>query len=409
MRSNNNVRMALASIGAARWRSFLTMLGVIIGVASVVTIVSLGEGVKHQLTAEIKRTGSDLITIRGGRLAEYDSNSKVSHVNIFNLFAGATLGDADYQTVQKTPGQRLVAPFALVSGVPKTESLQDAQASVIATNEKGAQALHQDVLYGSFFDAGEQKMPVAVVGKRVAEDLFKENVPVGKTFDFRGKTFTVRGVFQEFGANPLTPGINYNESIFIPYEFTKLLPGSPVQPYQILVRPADKVTPATLANQLSADLAGSHGGQTDFTVLKANDSIAVASSALNVLTSLVSAVAAVSLLVGGIGIMNIMLVGVSERTFEIGIRKSVGATNRQILSQFLTEATVLSGVGGLLGVLASLLINYLMRVFTSLQPVVTLPAMGVAVLVALGVGIFFGITPALKAARKDPIDALRRV
>jgi putative ABC transport system permease protein len=158
---------------------------------------------------------------------------------------------------------------------------------------------------------------------------------------------------------------------------------------------------APVAAKLTDGLKAAHGGQADFTVLQASDSIELAGSVLNLLTAMVSAIAAISLLVGGIGIMNIMLVAVSERTHEIGIRKSVGATNRQILNQFLTEAIVLSGTGGILGVLASLLANYLMRVFTPLQPVITLPIVGVAILVALGVGIFFGITPALKAARKD--------
>lgn len=403
--------MALSSIGAAKWRSFLTTLGVIIGVASVVTIVSLGEGVKHQLSNQVKHTGTDLITVRGGHIANRDKNGKITKVNLLNLFAGANLNETDYQTVKKLPGLQLVSPFAVVAGLPKgPDGTEDSDISIVATNEKGADALNQNVQYGGFFTERDNNSAVAVIGKKVAEDLFKENVPIGKSFELRGQQITVRGVFEQFEASPLTPGVDYNNTIFIPYEFAKQFAGgNPLQPYQILVRPAKGQAVSAAANDISHSLIATHGGQTDFTVLQANDSVEVASNVLNLLTSLVSAIAAISLFVGGIGIMNIMLVAVSERTYEIGIRKSVGATNSQILHQFMTEAVALSATGGILGVLLSLLINYLLRVFTSLQPVITLPVMGLAVLVALVVGVFFGITPALKAARKDPIQALRRI
>lgn len=409
MSSNNNVQMALAAIGATKWRSFLTMLGVIIGVMSVVTIVSLGEGVKQQLTGQIKHTGADLITVRGGRIATRDDKGKINKVNVLSLFAGVNLSDADYQVLQKIHDLSVVSPFAAVPGVPRSSDGQmDFSASVIATNHQGASALNQEVIYGGFFEERDNASPVAVIGKNVAEDLFKENAPIGKSFELRGKQLTVRGVFREFEASPLTLGVDYDNAIFISYDYAKQLAGGSLQPYQILIRPKAGQSVGAAASNVTNELTKSHGGQTDFTVLQAGDNIAVAGSALNLMTSVVSAIAAISLLVGGIGIMNIMLVAVSERTHEIGVRKSIGATNRQILNQFLVEAIVLSGTGGVLGVLASLLVNYLLRVFTDLQPVITLPIMGIAIAVALGVGVFFGITPALKAARKDPIEALRR-
>lgn len=410
MRIKSNVQMALASIGAAKWRSFLTMLGVIIGVLSVVTIVSLGEGVKQQLTRQITHTGTDLITVRGGRVANRDSSGRIVDVNILNLFSGSNLSDADYQTVQKTKNLALVAPFAVVNGVPQVDGKNiDGNVSIIATNDKAALALKQDILYGRYFEAKDSKEAVAVIGKRVAERLFKENVPLGRSFELRGKKVTVNGIFSEFEASPLTPGVDYNNAIFIPYDFGKELLGGQLQPYQILVRPADSVSPEEVSKDLTAGLQNAHGGQVDFTVLQAADSLELANGILTVLTNLVSAVAAISLIVGGIGIMNIMLVAVSERTHEIGIRKSVGATNRQILTQFMTEAIMLSATGGIVGVLLSLVANYFLRVLTNLQPVITLPIMVVAVGVALAVGVVFGVTPALKAARKDPIVALRRI
>jgi putative ABC transport system permease protein len=158
---------------------------------------------------------------------------------------------------------------------------------------------------------------------------------------------------------------------------------------------------------IHAALLKNHGGQEDFTVLKQDESLAVANTILNLITGLIAGIAAISLIVGGIGIMNIMLVSVIERTREIGIRKAIGATNRQILSQFMVESLVLSVVGAILGVLISIMVNYLIRIATTLTPVITLPIMVISVAVSIMVGLIFGITPALKAARKDPIEALR--
>lgn len=401
--------MAMSAISAKKWRSFLTMLGVIVGVTCVVTVVSLGEGIKQQLTKQIKHTGSDLITVRGGRVATKDSKGEIKSVNLISLFAGSNLSEADLQTVQKLPELGVVAPFASVPGVAKAlDDSQDSSAAIIATNHKGAIALNQSIAYGGFYEERDQTAAVAVIGQEVAENLFKENIPIGKSFELRGQKVIVRGVFQEFEASPLGLGADYNNSIFIPYEYAEQIAGGSLQPYQILARPAEGKTVTQAENAITQSLRTLHGGQTDFTVLEAEDNIALAASALNFLTSLVTAVAAVSLIVGGIGIMNIMLVSVSERTHEVGVRKSVGATNNQILNQFLIEAIVLSGLGGILGVITSLLINYFLRIFTPLQPVITLPIMIVAVLVSLAVGVIFGITPALKAARKDPIEALRR-
>lgn len=401
------VKMALHSIGTARWRSFLTMLGVVIGVMSVVTIVSLGEGVRQQLTRQINHTGSDLITVRPGQLVDRDNRGVVKNVKLLNLLGSGSLSEADVETVGKTPGLDLSVPFGLMSGSPKTDDRQVSNALLIGTTPGAADALNQKVL-GTFFDTDSPGTAQAVIGQRVAQDLFDQNVPIGRAFEVRGKTVVVVGVFESFSNNPLTPGMDYNTAIFLPYQFAKQTAGGQLQLYQVLARPVQGKTVTDTVDNINKQLSAAHGGQTDFTVLQASDNLAIASNALTLLTGLVAGIAAISLVVGGIGIMNIMLVSVSERTHEIGVRKSVGATNRQILGQFLTEAIVISGVGGVLGVLGALFINYILRVTTSLEPALSLSVMGWAVLVALGVGSFFGITPAIKAARKDPIDALRQ-
>jgi putative ABC transport system permease protein len=279
---------------------------------------------------------------------------------------------------------------------------------VIGAPEGVPEVLNQELAFGSFYKDSDSK-DAAVIGKRIAERLFQENVPVGKSFEFRGRNFIVRGVFDEFSTSPLTPATDYNNAVFIHYNISKELVGGQTHIYQILLKPTEPKNAARLARDIQGGLRAARGGQEDFTVLRQDENLALADEVLNLLTAMIAAVAGVSLLVGGIGIMNIMLVSVSERTHEIGIRKAVGATNQQILSQFILEAGVLGFVGGTLGAIFSLLVNYLLRIFTELQPVITLPVVLIATLVSLIVGVVFGATPALRAARKDPIEALRNI
>jgi len=402
--SSGNLKMAREAIRSARWRSMLTMLGIIIGVVSVITTVSLGEGVKQRIVGEINKSGSDLITIRAGHVV---GRNNLSSGNLLGTVASGSLSEADYKTVQSTPHVKSAVPFAYVNGIPKTNDREYDRALIIGTNEGVPEALNQKMEYGKFFSRFDTEKEVAVIGKRVAEQLFQENVPIGKLFNVRDQQFVVVGIFEEFEAGPLAPHADYNSAIFIPLSAGKKVSGAGSQIYQILARPSSPSATDQAVTALNQTMSAAHSGQKDFSVLKQDETLAQANDVLNLLTSFIASIAAISLIVGGIGILNIMFVSVTERTYEIGIRKAIGATNRQILGQFLTEAVLLSLMGGLLGIVLSLLVNYLLRIFTSLTPVLTWPIMAIAVGVAVGVGTIFGITPALKAARKHPIDALR--
>jgi putative ABC transport system permease protein len=403
-----NVKMAIGSVRATRWRSLLTTLGVIIGVLSVVTIVSIGEGIKQQISGQINQLGKDLITVRPGDLSAGGAGHALSQLNILSGTAGAnTLAQHDLDVVKQTPSVKLAVPLSIVPGIVTAEDRHFDSGVVIGSTEGIPSVLNQTVEFGDFFTPEDAMKHVAVIGPKVAEQLFGSQVPLGHSFDFDGKQFVVRGIFHQFDAVPFSLDTDFNSAIFIPYTVAQQLNNNSLPIYEILAKPAALTQTDQAVHDINQNLLRAHSGQQNFSVLKQNQSLAVSNNVLNLLTSLIGGIAAISLAVGGIGIMNVMLVSVTERTREIGIRKAIGATNRQILGQFLIEATVLSLFGGVIGVVLSLALNGILRIITHLTPVISWQIMLLAVGVSLVVGIIFGITPALKAAHKDPIEALR--
>ncbi len=404
----NNLKLALESLKSAKWRSFMTMLGIIVGVLSVVTIVSIGEGVKHQITEQINQLGPDLVTVRSGKVVNRGADGAITGYNFLGVLSAGSLNEDDWKGMQNNKEIKFAVPMNVVPGIlTSSDKNTYGDAVTIGATPSTPDVLNQELDYGGFY--GADSKDGAVIGKRVAERLFKENIPVGKSFEFRGKNFVVRGVFDEFAESPLTPTIDYNNVVFIPYDVSKELADGNVNIFQILVKPVDPTNASKVARDVHASLKASRAGQEDFTVLEQEENLKLAGSLLNLLTAMITAIAGVSLFVGGIGIMNIMLVLVSERTKEIGIRKAIGATNQQILSQFMLESAVISMIGGVTGVVFSLMANYALRIFTDVKPVITIHIVLLAVLVSILVGIVFGVTPAVRAARKDPIDALRNM
>lgn len=403
-----NFTIAWDSIKSSKWRSFLTMLGIIIGVVSVVTIVSIGQGVKKQISDQISRMGSDLITVRPGKPDNHNVASQFSGAITTN-FAGNALSENDLKSAVQVTDVASAVPLSLITGAPKVEGREYKDGYIFGTTDKLPDMINLKVEYGAFFTTDDTDRPVAIIGKTIAEDLFEETVPIGRSMQIRGESFIVRGVFEEFETTSFSPTVDYNKAVFIPFGESKKLNNNQSNIQQIFVKPTRPAQTNAVAAGLQKQLLNTHAGLDDFSVLKQEDNLEIANSMLDVLTRLITGIAAISLIVGGIGIMNIMLVSVTERTREIGVRKAVGATNRQILSQFVIEAALLSFVGGIIGVLLSLVMNFLLRVFTDLQPLVTWPIMVIAVGVSLAVGVLFGTAPALTAARKDPIQALRNM
>lgn len=401
----NNISLAWQALRSSRARSLFTMLGIIIGVMSVITMVSLGEGVKQQINKQIQHVGNDVITIKPGKASA--QNAGLGGSSLVSNYGTNTLTDEDLSAVTKSDGVGTVTPFLLISGVASADGRTYSSGITIATNETLPTVLKQRVEFGDFYGVEDEGKNVAVIGAKVAHELFHENVPIGKSFSFRGQDFIVRGILDNFDSNPLTPGLDFNSAIFIPDVTGKTITKNTAQIFQIFAKPAKPGNVQPVLANIRQNLLKLHGGQEDFTILTQQETLATAGGVLDVLTTLVAGIAAISLLVGGIGVMNIMLVSVTERTHEIGIRKAIGGTNKQVLGQFLIEAVVLSMAGGVIGSIMAIFLNVGLKIFTNLQPVITIQVLLIANLVSLAVGIVFGVAPAIKAARKDPIDALR--
>ena len=405
----SDIKMALASLRSVKWRSSLTILGIVIGIVSVVTIVSLGNGVKDEANNQIRASGSNLITVRPGQLFSRTKSGKINNVNLAYSYGFGTggLSDNDLNTVAGTPGVAETSPLSFIPGSMEANNHQYSGGFIVGTTGAFPDLINQKLQYGSYFTDQNSNLYPAVIGDQLSEQLFQENVPIGRTVTIHGQNFIILGIFNQFQPNALALGTNFNNAVFIPYQLSKSINGNNGQIAQILAKPSKPSKTNTITQSITNNLLANHGGQNDFTVLTQSDTLALNSKIFNVLTGSVSGIAAIALLVAGIGIMNIMLVSVTERTREIGVRKALGATDQQLLTQFWVESITLCLIGGLFGIACSLIVNYIIRVFSNSNPVITWPIVILATGVSVVVGVTFGMIPAFKAARKDPIEALR--
>lgn len=395
-----NCRLALESVKATKARSFLTMLGIVIGVVSVVMMVCIGEGIKRQIDGQTSRFGKQVVIVR-------PSAGTSGVLTGEGLPVGATpmLTTADVDVIRKVPGVTEVVPLSAISGTAKADYQVEAPL-VVATTPNFSTVVNQKIEYGGFFENTENNQ-TAVLGSSIAHKLFADNAPLAQTFKFRGQEFVVAGVFKQFSAPPFSVEANFNDAIFLPSATVETMLGSAPGIYQILAKVNDASNTKQVATAIDRSLAVSHGGAHDVRITGVGKRGGGADTMLRIITLMTIIAAAIAFVVGGVGIMNVMLLSVTERIHEVGLRKAVGATNAQILRQFMAEAFVISAAGALLGLLISLLLVVCLRLYTSIQPAFVWQIMAVAPLVAIATGVIFGSFPALKAARKDPIEALR--
>ena len=387
------LKSALRSLRSNLFRTALTLLGIVIGVASVITMLAIGEGAKKDVVDRISTMGSDLLLVRPGGPDQRGGRWSVT-----------TLVADDYRAINEIEGVLAAIP-ELTGGQTLRYSNRDHQAEINATSFQFPVARQWPVAEGTFFSAQDEAnyAAVAVLGTSTAQVLFPDESPLGKHLMVNNVLFQVIGVMEEKGASPM--GQDQDEVVFVPYTTGSLRIFGQTHLRNVTVAVADIDRMAEIEAIIHDTLLARHGGVEDFTIRNMASLIDTISETQNTLTWLLGSIAAISLLVGGIGVMNIMLVSVTERTREIGIRMATGARAWNILQQFLTEAWLVSAIGGLIGVGLGIAATQLIGSFGTPVHMTVLP-MVLAFSCAFATGLIFGFLPARKAARLDPVHAL---
>lgn len=407
MRASEAWRVALQALAANRLRSFLTMLGVIIGVGSVVVMIGLGQGAAQATQLAIQQLGTNVLTVMPGSQTRGGVSQGLGSVQTMKL-TDVNVILKNCPSVAKACGE--------YRGNGTVQFKQANSRTTIQGGEVEYFSIHNiPIAQGRGFTGPEvrRRAQVAVIGDNIRETLFGNSQPVGKTLKINGRNFEVIGVAARRGAGGFR---NPDDQVTVPVTTAMVRLFGVVYLNSISVQAVSLGRMDEAQREVLQALAKQHGlkpgDEPDVRVFNQADLLDSANQQSGFLTSLLSGIALVSLLVGGIGIMNIMLVSVTERTHEVGIRKSVGAKRRDILAQFLIEAVALSLSGGLVGILGAIGVAWWMSQPTErgglafpmlLTPTPMLVAFGFSALI----GVFFGIYPAMKAASLNPIDAMR--
>jgi len=407
------VKISTGALLANKGRSFLTMLGIIIGVAAVIVIMAVGAGAQGLILDQVKTFGTNIVGILPGASEEEGPPATVMGIVI------TTLTYEDLQALKnKSDAPNILEAVAYYKGLGAASWGSNSYDTNLSGVTVGYLAVEDgEVEQGRFFTKEEETnlAKVAVLGQTVKEELFGESDPIGQKIKIKKHTFEVIGLMKKKGTVAFQ---NNDDQVFLPLKtMQKLVAGvNHVSMMRLKIDSQENVSRAmqdikTVLRQ-EHEIEDQSGANDDFTVRSSAQAMEMITTVTNALKFFLVAIAAMSLLVGGIGIMNIMLVSVTERTREIGLRKAVGASNRDIMSQFLMEAATITLSGGAAGIIAGSLIAVLIALIArflgySWDLVISLLSIILALMVSVSVGLIFGLYPALKASRLEPVEALR--
>lgn len=386
------IRLALEGVLSNKMRSLLTMLGVIIGVAAVITLVSLGRGATANVSKQIEGMGSNLIV-----------------VTLKGRGSGTTMSLSECENLVNKPGIGAVAP-SLTGSVTTKYNTTKYDTSLEGITADYSQVRNYSVSSGRFITAldVDYSQPVVLLGTTVSQQLFGYRNPVGATIKINGYEFQVVGLLASKSSSTSSASTagSQDDEVMIPITTAeKILGTKTIRTVYIEAKDSSSVNLAVTV--LNSYLLSMFKDTNAYSVFNQQDALSTLNTVTQTLTLFLSAIAGISLLVGGIGIMNIMLVSVTERTREIGIRKAIGAKRKDILMQFLIEAMALSGSGGIVGILFGVLVTSIIGKVIKISAVISPDVVLASFLFSLGVGVLFGIYPANKASKLNPIEALR--
>lgn len=401
----DHVENAYRNLRTNRGRSLLTTLGIAIGVASVTCILALNDGVSSMINGQVAALDGHLVVIRPG-LQTNDPNAYVNPI-AQQSFSTSSLTEADVTAVSKIPGVQASVPLMTLTGNLTSATKTVKNYPALATTPDFIKTADITIERGEFI-GDVTNTTTAVVGEQLSVDLFGTDQPIGQQFTMRGVTFTVTGVITRQDDPINFNNIDINNAVIFSLERGKLFHEGRAQIQQIDVLITTNTQLSDVTRRITSSLVTSHGGEEDFSVLTGSAITRPLNQLYVAITQVMTAIAAISLVVGGVGIMNIMLVGVTERTREIGIRKAVGASNGTIVIQFLIESLMMSLLGGALGYFVGYVLAFVISTFLYFLPVFTWITAAIALGMSVTIGIIFGLYPAIKASRKDTIESLRQ-
>mgnify|MGYP005942882653 CR=1 FL=1 len=403
MKFGNLLKIALKALNNNKLRCFLTMLGIIIGVASVITMLAIGQGSKNSIKAQISEMGSNMIMIHPGNMQRGGVRQSADDMQ--------TLQVADYEALAELPGVAAISP-SVNSGGQLVYGNNNYPSSVYGITPDYLDIRKLKVKDGTMFDEHDIKSAakVCVLGKTVVDNLFPNGEdPVGRVIRFGSIPMTVVGVLESKGTNSM--GQDQDDVVLAPYTtvMKRILAIDYIQ--GIFASAVDENKTEETIDAITETLRTQHklkdGADDDFNIRSQQELSEMMNSTSDMMTVLLACIAGISLLVGGIGIMNIMYVSVTERTREIGLRMSIGARGIDILSQFLIEAVIISVTGGVIGILIGFLASWLVNLIAHWPVYIQMYSVVLSFVVCTVTGVFFGWYPAQKASNLDPIEALR--